>query len=95
MSDIHIEKNHNFDFITARTKAKAWLEKAQNELGVQVNYQEGDERDTATVKRSGVEAVAVLTSDTITFDAKLGFLAKAFKGQIEDGIKTGLAKYFV
>ncbi len=94
MSDIHIERSHNFDFETARTKAKAWLEKAQSQFGLEVDYQEGANADTARVKKSGVEATATLTADKLVFDAKLGFLAKAFKGQIESGIKDGLDKHF-
>lgn len=95
MSDIHIERNHNFDFETARSKAKALLNQAQSQLGVDIDYQEGEKMDKATVKRSGVEAVATLTADKIVFDAKLGFLAKAFKGQIVSGINDGLDKHFV
>ncbi len=29
MSDIRIEKTHNFDFATARAKAKQWLDEAE------------------------------------------------------------------
>ena len=32
MSDLRIEKRHNFDLATARTKAKAWLEEAKQEF---------------------------------------------------------------
>ncbi|MDO4427168.1 MAG: polyhydroxyalkanoic acid system family protein [Moraxella sp.] len=94
MSDIHIEKNHSFDFETARAQAKKWLESAHQEFGLDVNYSESADQDTATIKKSGVEAVATLTADTVVFDAKLAFLAKPLKGAIQSGIEDGLKKYF-
>lgn len=94
MSDIHIERNHSFDFATARTKAKEWLNHANQEFGLNVDYQEGDNQDVATIKKSGVEARATLTADKIVFEATLGFLAKPLKGAIASGIESGLGKYF-
>lgn len=94
MSDIHIERNHNFDFQTARTKAKDWLAHANQEFGLSVDYQEGDGCDIATIKKSGVEAKATLTADKIVFEATLGFLGKPFKSVITSGIENGLSKYF-
>lgn len=95
MSDIHIERNHSFDLQTARTKAKQWLSDANQELGLDISYQEGELQDVATIKKSGVDAKAVLTADKIVFEATLGFLAKPFKSAISSGIQNGLDKYFV
>lgn len=94
MSDIHIERNHSFNFETARTQAKKWLESANQEFGLDVTYSEGADQDTATIKKAGVEAVATLTADKVVFDAKLAFLAKPLKGAIQSGIEEGLKKYF-
>lgn len=94
MSDIHIERNHGFEFETARTQAKKWLEQAKAELGLDVDYQEGSESDTVKISKSGVEAVATLDKDKVVFDAKLGFLAKPFKSMITDGIEDGLKRFF-
>lgn len=86
MSDIRIERNHSFDFETARTKAKEWLNHANQEFGLSVDYQEGNEQDIATIKKSGVEAKATLTADKLVFEATLGFLAKPLKGAITSGL---------
>lgn len=94
MSDIHIERNHSFDFETARSKAKEWLNHANQEFGLSVDYQEGNGQDVATIKKSGVEAKATLTADKVVFEATLGFLAKPLKGAITSGIEDGLGKYF-
>lgn len=94
MSDIHIEHKHNFDLATARSQAKKWLNEAQQQLGLDIDYQEGDSQDTATLNKSGVSATAVLTEQSIVFDASLGFLAKPFKSQIINSIQADLHKYF-
>lgn len=95
MSDIHIEHQHPFDFITARTQAKKWLEEVNRQFDLNIDYQEGDQQDTATLKKSGVSATAVLTADKLVFDASLGLLAKPFKSQIVSGVQDNLKKYFV
>ena len=94
MADIHIEKAHSFDFETARSKAKSWLQAAEAKLGVTADYQEGENQDTVSIKKSGVDARAVLSADKIVFEADLAFLAKPLKGMIQDGIQQGLDTYF-
>lgn len=95
MADLHIEKYHNLDLITARTQAKKWLSDVQSRLGLDIDYHEGEAQDTATIKKSGVDARAVLDDTKITFEADLGFFAKPLKGVIQDGIEEGLDKYFM
>lgn len=94
MSDIHIEHKHSFDFATARSQAKKWLEEANQAFALDINYQEGDNQDVATIKKAGVDAKAVLTQDKVVFDADLAFLAKPLKGNITAGIQEGLNKFF-
>lgn len=94
MSDIRIEKAHSFDFETARIQAKKWLNDAKTEFGFDATYQEGDNQDVVTIKKSGVDGQATLMVDKVVFEAKLGFIAKPFKGIISDGIQDGLTKYF-
>lgn len=94
MADIVIKKSHSFDFDTARTKAQDWLNDAKNELGLDITYVKGEGADTATIKKSGVDAKAVLTADAISFEANLSFIARPFKGVIVSGIQEGLDKYF-
>ena len=95
MADLHIEKYHNLDLATARTQAKKWLDEVQSRLGLNIDYQEGDTQDTATIKKSGVDAKAVLDDTKIVFEAELSFLAKPFKSVIAEGIEEGLDKYFI
>lgn len=94
MSDIRLEKAHSFDFETARTKAKEWLAEANERLGLDVQYQEGETQDTATISKAGVNAKATLDASKIVFEAELAFLAKALKAPIANGIQEGLDKYF-
>lgn len=94
MSDIRIEKAHNFDFATARTQAKQWLAEANERFGLDVQYQEGETADTATISKAGVNAKATLDANKVVFEAEVAFLAKALKAPIASGIQEGLDKYF-
>lgn len=94
MSDLRIEKNHNFDFATARVKAKEWLEEAKREFDFEATYQEGVDTDTVSITKSGVNGRAILDSEKVVFEADLNFLAKPFKGVISSGIQEGLDKFF-
>ncbi len=94
MSDIRIEQTHNFDFATARDRAKQWLDEAEQQFGLKATYTEGESMDTASISKAGVDAKAVLDAQKITFEASLGFFAKPLKGVIHDGINEGLQKYF-
>lgn len=94
MPDIHIERPHNFDFMTARGYAKEWLNKVNEKFDLAVDYKEGDTQDTVSIKKSGVDATATLTQDKIVFEAELSFLAKPLKGMIESGVQDGLDKFF-
>lgn len=94
MADIYIEKTHGLDFEIARSQAKKWLEEAKTQLGLDIEYVQGETQDTATIKKSGVDAQAVLTGSQIAFEANLAFLAKPLKSVISSGIQEGLDKYF-
>lgn len=94
MADIEIEKEHSLEFSTAREQAKKWLESAKEKFGLEANYVEGDNADTATIRRKGIDGKATLTADKIQFEATLGFLAKPLKGKIKEALESGLSKYF-
>ncbi|MDO5652454.1 MAG: polyhydroxyalkanoic acid system family protein [Moraxella sp.] len=94
MSDIYLEKPHNFDFETARSQAKKWLEEAQSQLGVTADYVQGVDKDTVSIQKMGVDGRASLTADKVVFEADLAFLAKPLKGVIADGIQEGLDRFF-
>ena len=94
MSDIYFERTHSLDFESARVKAQAWLQEAENEFSLNINYIKGDDKDSASINKAGVDAQATLDADKITFQAKLGLFAKPLKGVISSGIEEGLDKYF-
>ncbi|MDO4450079.1 MAG: polyhydroxyalkanoic acid system family protein [Moraxella sp.] len=94
MPDLRIEKSHQFDFMTARTQAKKWLEEAKREFDFEATYQEGVDTDTVSITKSGVNGRAILDSKKVVFEADLNFLAKPFKGVISSGIQEGLDKFF-
>ncbi|WP_019672109.1 polyhydroxyalkanoic acid system family protein [Psychrobacter lutiphocae] len=94
MADIEIEKEHNFDFNTAREQAKKWLESAKDKFGIEANYIEGDNEDQVTITRKGIDGKATLDANKIRFEATLGFLAKPLKGKIKEALDSGLSKYF-
>lgn len=94
MSDIRIEKRHNFDLKTARSQAKKWLEEAKSSFGLDAVYEQGVNTDTVAIRKSGVDGRAFLDADKIVFEADLAFLAKPLKGVISSGIQEGLDRYF-
>lgn len=94
MADIRIEKQHNFDFETARGYARKWLEEAMTSLGVEADYQEGEQEDTVAISKAGVDGRATLDAQKIVVEVDLNFLAKPLRGVISTGIQEGLDKYF-
>ncbi len=93
MADIELEKEHSFDFETAREKAKSWLEKLNEKYGLNVEYTEGEGQDMAQIKQSGVNARAYLDAEKLRFEADLSFIAKPLKGKITGMVQDGLDKY--
>lgn len=95
MSDIYIERSHNFDMDTARQKIKVFLQEVETQFGVDLNYQQGDGKDTIELNKMGVSAKGYLTAEKVVLDAELSFLAKPFKDNIQAGIEQGLDRFFV
>ncbi len=93
MADIELEKEHSFDFETAREKAKTWLNKLNEKYGLSVEYTEGESEDVAQIKQSGVDARAYLTAEKLRFEADLSFIAKPLKGKITEMVQGGMDKY--
>lgn len=93
MADIELEKEHNFDFDTAREKAKSWLDTLNSKYGLNVEYIEGEGQDVAKIKKSGVDAKAYLDKNKVRFEADLSFLAKPMKSKITEMVQGGLDKY--
>lgn len=90
MPDINISRAHNLGLAKARKVAYHWAEKAENELGMSCEYEEGKTTDTVRFKRSGAEGSLQVSADRFDLHAKLGFLLGAFKGKIESEIQKNL-----
>lgn len=93
MADIEVERNHGLGLEEARSKAKQLLNKAQEKYGVSVDYVEGDTQDTASASHMGADVKGFLDADKVRFEIKLGFLARAMKGKIKEGLEKNLDKY--
>jgi putative polyhydroxyalkanoate system protein len=83
MSDIHIRRDHSLGLTRARKVAWKWAEHAEQKLDMECTVLEGDTSDTVQFVRSGVTGTLIVTGDHFDMDVKLGFLFKAFAGQIE------------
>lgn len=83
MSKIHIQRAHPLGLTAARQAAKLWAQKAQEKLDLRCTYQEGAQQDCITFERSGVTGTLRVGADAFELEAQLGFLASAFKSDIE------------
>ncbi len=90
MPDIHITRDHELGFPTARKLAFRWAETAEEKLGMACTYEEGKTSDLVSFTRSGVNGELKVTKDRFELDARLGFLLGAFKDRIETEIVKNL-----
>lgn len=90
MSRIHITREHRLGLPEARQLAVRWAQTAQDHLGMEWEYQEGDGEDQLTFRRAGVHGQLTVTQDRFVLDAKLGLLLVAFRHRIETEIVQNL-----
>jgi putative polyhydroxyalkanoate system protein len=90
MSHIHIHREHHLGHAAARKVAYAWAEQVEDEFGMACTYEEGDDVDTVTFKRSGASGTLKVMPHAFELDAKLGFLLGAFRDRIESEIVKNL-----
>ncbi len=90
MSHIHIHREHHLGHAAARKVAYAWAEQVEDEFGMACTYEEGDDVDMVTFKRSGASGTLKVTPNAFELDAKLGFILGAFRERIESEIVKNL-----
>ncbi len=90
MAAITIQRAHSLGLVKARKIAFQWAEQVENEFDMQCTYEEGDEEDTVSFTRSGVNGTLKVTGQAFDLHAELGFLLGAFKGRIEQEIVKNL-----
>ena len=90
MSEIHLHRAHRIGL----RKAKASVQKIAEEMADVFDMQSEWEGNVLHFSRSGVSGSMSVTKDSVTLDAKLGFLLSALKPRIEAQIEKNFEKYF-
>jgi len=90
MPDIKLKRTHKLGLAKARKIAWTWAEHVEQKFGMECTVVEGDETDTVTFERSGVNGELVVAADHFDLHAKLGFLLGAFSKTIEAEIEKEL-----
>lgn len=90
MSEIHLHRAHSIGL----RKAKASVQKIAEEMSDVFDMQSQWEGNVLHFSRSGVTGSMSVTKDSVTLDAKLGFLLSALKPRIEAQIEKNFEKYF-
>ncbi|SEL72819.1 putative polyhydroxyalkanoic acid system protein [Roseateles sp. YR242] len=83
MADIQVHRTHAFGLTRARAIALSWAEELEERYGMECTIHEGDDSDTVTFVRDGVNGSLEVTGSSFELQAKLGFLLSAFRKQIE------------
>ena len=90
MADIALQRKHKLGL----KKAKDAAQKVADELAEAFDMESEWEGNTLSFERSGVSGQLLVTKDSVSVDAKLGFLLSAFKPKIEEQINKNFDKYF-
>jgi putative polyhydroxyalkanoate system protein len=90
VADIKISRKHELGLAKARDVAFRWAEDAEKKLDMACTYVEGIDADEVQFTRSGVSGTLKVTGNTFALQAKLGFLASAFREKIEAEIEKNL-----
>ena len=90
MSDIHIERNHNLGLAAAREVARQWMQRVEEDYGIECTYAEGGTCDVAQFNRAGIDGSVEVSAVTFTLDATLGFPYGSFSEQIEQRLQKSL-----
>jgi putative polyhydroxyalkanoate system protein len=88
--DIRIHRDHALGLAEARRLALRWAELAGQKFGMACSYEEGQESDTLSFARPGVDGELTVTAQSFALEARLGFLLGAFKDRIEGEIVRNL-----
>lgn len=86
MADIHVHRTHAFGLTRARAIALSWAEELEERYAMDCTIHEGDDSDTVTFVRDGVNGSLEVRGDSFELQARLGFLLSAFRTQIENEV---------
>jgi len=88
MASINISRNHSKSLSEIKNLIDDLASDVKKEYGVDMSWQ--DER-SLSISGTGIKSGSVNISDSnIEINIKLGMLASAFKGKIEDGLNSKL-----
>ena len=90
MADLHLHRDHTLGLARARKVALRWAEDVEEKLDMECTIIEGDDEDVLEFKRSGVDGRMIVAATHFDLEARLGFLLKAFLGQIEAEVSKQL-----
>ena len=90
MADLHLHRDHTLGLARARKVALKWAEDVEAKLDMECTIIEGDDEDVLEFKRSGVDGRMIVAATHFDLEARLGFLLKAFLGQIEAEVSKQL-----
>jgi putative polyhydroxyalkanoate system protein len=90
VSDIHIERNHDLGLPAAREVARQWMQRVEQDYGLECAYAEGETSDVAQFTRGGIDGTVEVSAGTFTLNATLGFLYASFSEQIEQRLLQNL-----
>lgn len=90
MSDIHIERNHDLGLVAARAVARRWMQKVEQDYGLECTYDEGQTCDVGQFTRAGIDGTVEVSGSRFMLNATLGFLFANFSEQIEQRLQQNL-----
>ena len=92
MSDIKFQQSHSLGFDKARELAGQWMAEASQKMGLNCQCVQGEQADTITFERSGVNGTLRVSGDAFDLNIKLGMMMAAFKPMIEAEVSKNLGR---
>lgn len=90
MPQISIHREHRLGLARARAIAGRWAEEAQQRFDLQFTTEAGDDADTLSFSRTGINGRLVVGASRFELDASLGVLLGGFSKAIEAEISRNL-----
>lgn len=90
MPEIHIERNHTLGLPAAREVARHWMQRVEQDYGLECSYAEGEARDVAQFGRTGIDGSVEVSADNFRLRATLAFPYGNFSEQIEQRLLKNL-----
>lgn len=90
MADIEIQRTHGLDWAGAQALAQAWRAQAESDWGMTCTHTPGEGEDQVTFDRPGAQGLLRVDVTQFELQVTLGFLLRAYKGQIAEKIERNL-----